>query len=88
MSDANARTDTSRDAQSTLVDLARRMSAARKFKMASAMSRTVRELAEAGVRGRHPDADEDGIRRRLAAVLLPREIAIDVFGSDPDTDSY
>jgi len=56
--------------------------------MASAMSRTVRELAEAGVRGRHPDADEDGIRRRLAAVLLPREIAIDVFGSDPDTDSY
>jgi len=80
--------DTSRDASALLVRLAREKTPAEKAAIAAAMSRAVRGLAEAGIRSRHPHADEDGVRRRLAANMLPRTLAIAVFGWDPVRDGF
>jgi hypothetical protein len=44
----------------------------------------VRELAIAGIRQRHPEADEQEIRVRLTVRLYGREAAIKLFGAVPD----
>ena len=80
--------DTDPRAAAVLRRLARELSAGRKLDAARAMSRALRSLAEAGVRSRHPGADEHEVRRRLAAVMLPRETVIAAFGWDPREHGY
>ncbi|MBN1442044.1 MAG: hypothetical protein JXA90_05005 [Planctomycetes bacterium] len=80
--------DTAPDAERCLIRLAREMPPGRKLDIAVAMSRTLRQLAEAGVRSRYPDATEDEIRKRLAARWLPREIVIAAYGWDPEREGY
>jgi hypothetical protein len=72
--------DTSPEARAVLVGLAREMSPARKFEIATSMSRSLRDLAAVGVRSRNPTASPEELRRRLAAVLLPAEIAEAAYG--------
>ena len=43
----------------------RRMSAEQKLMLVCELSQTTRELAETGVRMRHPGLDEAGVKRRL-----------------------
>jgi len=47
----------------------------RKLWMAAEMSQTVRDLTLAGLRRRHPDADEREIRFRFASLLYGPEVA-------------
>jgi hypothetical protein len=47
------------------------------------LSRTVRRLALAGLRIRHPGAEERELRARLAIVLYGRTIAQRLFGPLP-----
>ena len=42
----------------------------------------------AGIRQRYPEASEEEVRRRLAAVLFDRETVIKVFGWDPEIEGY
>lgn len=51
---------------------------------ALALSRSVRELAVAGIRARHPNADEAEIRVRLVVRLYGRDLAACVYGAVPD----
>jgi hypothetical protein len=44
----------------------------------------VRELAVAGIRARHPNADEAEIRVRLVVRLYGRDLAARVYGAVPD----
>jgi len=76
--------DTSRDAELVLVRLAREMTPRRKLEIAASMSRTIRELALAGLRSRHPGASEAEMRRRLASLVLPQDLARAAYGADPD----
>jgi hypothetical protein len=55
----------------------------RKLEIAASMSRMIRELALVGLRSRHPGAMEDEIRRRLASLVLPRDLAKEVCGGVP-----
>ena len=48
------------------------------------LSQAVRELALAGIRGRHPEADADELRVRLTVRLYVRDCAQRLFGSVPD----
>jgi hypothetical protein len=80
--------DTSPQAERVLVQLAREMSPRRKLEIASAMSRTLRKLAEAGVRSSHPHASEEKIRKRLGARLLPRHLVVAAYGWDPRKEGY
>ena len=80
--------DTSPEAEAVLVRLAREMPPGEKLQIAASMSRAIRELAEVGVRSRHPRASEDEVRRRVAALVLPREIVIAAYGWDPEQEGY
>jgi hypothetical protein len=47
------------------------------------LSKTVRALAMAGLRDRHPSADEDELRVRLTVRLYGRGVAAKIFGVVP-----
>lgn len=82
------RSDTTPEAEAVLVRLGRELPPWRKLEIAAAMSTTVRELALTGIRSRHPEASEDEIRKRLAALLLPPDLVRAAYGWDPETEGY
>lgn len=71
--------DSSRDAERQLVEQWRSMTAERKLSAALEMSQTVRDLAIAGVRARHPEAAPNELRLRLAIVMLGHELALAAY---------
>lgn len=71
--------DTSPDVERMQVDAWRSMSAEQKASLVTAMTRTVLDLARAGIRDRHPDASPLEQRQRLAVILLGRELALRAF---------
>jgi len=80
--------DTSPEAERVLLQLSRKMSPREKLEIASAMSRTLRKLAEVGVRASHPHASEEEVRKRLSARLLPPELTVAAYGWDPRKVGY
>jgi len=48
------------------------------------LSQTVREMALAGIRLRHPEADEHELKVRLTVRLYGRAAGIRLFGAIPD----
>ena len=80
--------DTDPEARRVLIELARRTPVWKKFAQVAATTETCRAFAKAGIRRRYPDAGEDEIKRRLAAVVLDRETVIKVYGWDPKTEGY
>jgi len=57
--------DTSKEASQAQAAIHRRMGGARKFAMACQMSNSVRSMAHARLRTRHPDFNEVAIRDEL-----------------------
>lgn len=84
----NLSSDTSPQAEAVLIDLARSLPPRRKLEIAIGMSQAVREAALAGIRSRHPRASGEEIRKRLAALVLPRELVIAAYGWDPEKEGY
>ncbi|MBI4585031.1 MAG: hypothetical protein HY717_13545 [Planctomycetes bacterium] len=80
--------DTSPQAEAVLIELARALPPWRKLEIALGMTAAVRQAALAGIRSRHPQASEEEARKRLAALLLPRELAIAAYGWDPEKEGY
>ena len=72
--------DTTPEAEEILIRLWRETPGWRKIEMLEDLNRTVRILAVAGLRRRHPDADDAEIHRRLADLLLGPELAAEVYG--------
>jgi hypothetical protein len=52
------------------------------------LNRRADEAALVGIRERHPDADDQELRLRLAALKYPRELMIRAFGWDPVERGY
>ena len=71
-----------------MFDTYRRMAPREKACLMSEMSRASQKLALIGLRQRHPHADEDELRLRLAALRMDRETMIRVFGWDPEREGY
>jgi hypothetical protein len=61
-----------------------RMTPAQRLELASSLSVSVRTLALAGLRQRHPGASEEELRRRLTVRLYGREAGFRLHGSIPD----
>ena len=80
--------DTSPEAQQVLLDLTRRTPVWRRLQLACELVQTTRLLMLADLRGRFPRADEDELRRRLIARMLPREQVVQAFGFDPAEEGY
>jgi hypothetical protein len=58
----------------------------RKLQMAADMSQVAQELTLAGLRRRHPDAEESEIRFRLASLLFGPEIAHELCARSREKD--
>jgi hypothetical protein len=71
------------EAQEVLFDLIRRAPVWKRLLMVADLNQTLRLLATADVRRRYPDATEEELHRRLAALWLTREEIIAAYGWDP-----
>jgi len=60
-------------------DLLRARAPYQRLAQAIALTRMVRQLAEAGIRQRHPDAPDDEVRVRLTVGLYGRDVAASTF---------
>lgn len=76
--------DTSPQADARYHELLRRMPPEKRLEAAMRLSLAVRELALAGLRARHPGADEQELRVRLTVRLYGRDCARRLFGQVPD----
>jgi hypothetical protein len=76
--------DTTAEARRRYHERLRAMTPIERMESAIALSRAVRELAEAGIRRRHPTASDDEVQRRLAVRLYGRAVVEPVLGPLPD----
>ena len=81
-----ALTDTDEAAERVLIELMRRAPAWRKLQLADQLNQSLRLLALAGLRARHPAAAEPELRRRLADLMLGPELARLAYGPTPNED--
>lgn len=68
--------DTSPDAFARQLDALRRMRPEQRLQLALEMSDEVRELAKAGIRGRHPAYTDTEVADALEALLLGTDLAM------------
>ena len=80
--------DTDPETERLLIELSRDTPIWKQFRQVGALNRMTRAFAMAGIRQRYPEATEEEVQRRLAAVLFDRETVIKVFGWDPEIEGY
>lgn len=80
--------DTSEATERLMLELLRKKSTAERIALAAQASEGLHRLAELSVRHDYPRADEEEIRRRLAARWLGRGWAIRLFGWDPEQHGW
>ena len=76
--------DTHPQMESLQIQLWRQASPTRKMHMLAQLNASVHTLALAGLRSRYPQASETELRRRLADLLLGKELARKVYGEMND----
>lgn len=80
--------DTHPKIEAMMIERYRQMSPAEKFEMMCGLNAAVRQLAYAGIKQRHPNADSDELNKRYAALVLDRETMIRVYNWDPKVEGY
>ena len=80
--------DTSPEMERHLIEAYRGMDAVEKVQRLTELSLASREWAEAGIRDRHPNADDREVFIRLASLRLDRDTMIRLFDWDPDERGY
>jgi hypothetical protein len=80
--------DTTPDAQRKHYELMGRLSPEQKLSMAFALTNTMRQLVLADLRHRFTEANDEEIRRRFIARVLPRETVIRAYGFDPKEEGF
>ena len=80
--------DTDPEAERILIELARTTPVWKKCEQIFSAIKSDRELAMAGLKQRYPEAGEEELRRRFAALVLDRETVMRVYGWDPEVEGY
>lgn len=80
--------DTDPDTERLMIELARAMPGGKKIDQVFELIETTRTLALAGLRTRYPQASDDELKKRLAALVFDRETVIRVYGWDPEVEGY
>ncbi len=80
--------DTSPEAAKVLLDLTRRQTTEQRLRQCFDLIEMTRAFTMAGLRMRHPDASEQELRERYAALVLDRETVRKVYGWDPEEKGY
>lgn len=75
--------DTTPDAMAVFLECHRRMSPEQKLELCFVLSEQLRQWLEAGVRMRHPQADEREVFLRTVSLRLDRETMRKVYQWDP-----
>jgi hypothetical protein len=76
--------DTHPKAEAVLIRLLREAPSWRKLEMVDQLNQSVKLLALAGLRQRHPNDNNEQLHRRLADLLLGDEVALKVYGPLPE----
>ncbi|MGA9770882.1 MAG: hypothetical protein WBV94_17710 [Blastocatellia bacterium] len=80
--------DTDPEAERKIIELARAMPDWKKIEQVFLLIETTRALSMAGLQERYPQASEEELKKRLAALVLDRETVIKVYGWDPEIEGY
>ena len=80
--------DTHPDVEAIRIEAYRRMTPAQKLAIVCALNDTVRSLALADIRRRHPNAAPRELMLRLASRSLPPELLVKAFGWDVAVEGY
>ena len=80
--------DTTPQMQRKHYELMRSLSPERKLSMAFALTDATRQLVLADLKHRFPEANEEEIRRRFIARVLPRHDVIRAYGFDPKAEGF
>lgn len=80
--------DTSLEAEKFLFELYAEMEPHEKMAIIWRLNRQVENAALAGILDRHPDADEEEQKLRLFALKYGRDLAVEVFGWDPEVEGW
>lgn len=75
--------DTTLEAQALVDDLLRSMIPAQKLEIVAQLNADTEALAVAGIKQRHPNADDHEQSMRLFALRLDPQTMIDAYGWDP-----
>jgi hypothetical protein len=78
--------ETDPEAERALIEMLRRTPTWKRAEQWNALTMARRERILDDVRERHPQADEQELRKRFAARVLPREILIRMFGWNPEKE--
>lgn len=80
--------DTSPEVHRLLIEGYRRMTPAEKAKRVVELTHATQQMAMAGLRTRHPDADEHELKMRLGSLWVPAELMKAAFGWDPELEGF
>lgn len=80
--------DTTPDAQQMHFELMRRLPGWKRLSLAFELTQAIRQLVLADIRHRFPGANDEEIRRRFIARVLPRQDVIRAYGFDPKQEGY
>ena len=80
--------DTPDSVQAMVVERWRAMSPTELLHVVDRLNASCERLSEAGVRQRHPAADDDEVRLRVIALRLGRDLMVEVYGWDPDVEGW
>ena len=80
--------DTDPGTERVLIELTRAMPDWKKFRQIAALGDGCRRLAMVGLRERYPNATDEEVKKRFAALVLDRETVIKMFGWDPEVEGY
>jgi hypothetical protein len=78
--------DTSPEADAAQVDAYRRLSGAERVAITYRLNESVRALAVAGIRARHPSYDQDHVHRALVRLLFGDSFAREIWPDEPLVD--
>lgn len=80
--------DTDPETERVLIELVRATPDGKKIQQIFDSIETTRAFAMAGLRSRYPQASDEELKKRLAALVFDRETVIKVYGWDPGVEGY
>jgi len=80
--------DTDPEMERVMIELARTTPDWKKIEQVCAMIETTHALAMAGLRERYPNASEEELKKRFAALVLDRQTVIEMYSWDPEVEGY
>lgn len=70
--------------EALMIDLIRKQSSQQRAEKVLQLNNRARAMHLVGIRLRHPDANENEVRMRLASLWLDRETMVRLFAWDPE----